>query len=280
MEPTLPTWATQLMWNVLIWTALVSFLTSVLLRFLPLPGVAEDQIHNRVYLIVYNILRRVSVNAPYQPNRNGNGGAKVAGILLLALLLPAGSILAQSTQVDVSFACDPAPISKKITGGVPSLKDTLYCEVFAVNNTAEARAVTPAAVYIAARVAGFAVVGPATAEFLMNRIVTLHWSTQLTNFGGDGMAMAGAVGAYTGRFPGWLSASLPVAGILLKELGGRIAPRAPDFTGLRAAVLKDNIALMPGEGRSWIFFATAAPEKCVNGFITAMPIQLVATPTR
>jgi hypothetical protein len=276
MEPSLPPWATQLIWNALIWTALVSFLSSIILRFLPQPGAAEDQIHSRIYLIVYNVLRRIALNAPYQANRNGNGGApgRLVPLVLCVLCASAVNSPAQvQTQIQVSFQPNPAAVVNKITGGGPSMKNLLLYDVSIYNASPEARAVTPGAVLMAAQHSGIATVGPAQTRFLFQRVEALHWKALILNGLGWGTSIAGVAIGYKGQMAPWLIAALPVAGTAFQEFERKLSGKMPDFGGISDVLLKDDFALMPGASRSLVMFATAGPDKTVFGEISALPIS-------
>jgi hypothetical protein len=272
MEPSLPPWATQLIWSALIWTALVSFLSSIILRFLPQPGAAEDQIHSRVYLIVYNVLRRIALNAPYQANRNGNGGAP-GRLVPLVLCVLCASAVNSPAQVQVSFQPNPAAVVQKITGGVPSMKNLLIYDVSIYNASPEARALTPGAVLMAAQHSGIATVGPAQTRFLFQRVEALHWKALILNGLGWGTSIAGVAIGYKGQMAPWLIAALPVAGTAFQEFERKLSGKMPDFGGISDVLLKDDFALMPGASRSLVMFATAGPDKTVFGEISALPIS-------
>lgn len=186
---------------------------------------------------------------------------RIIGIIAI-IALSATPSSAQTVQV--SFSQQTDAVVKKITGGVPSMKNVMIYEVIACNNSTDTRSLHSGYLYQAAQKSKIAVVGPQAANFLFTRVQRLHWMTMALNAAQWGSFAAGILaGADTIAIPSALKGALPLLSQGFKQASDKIQGDIPDFAPLAKSILDDQLALPPGTCKMGMIFATSGPAEPV-----------------
>lgn len=177
--------------------------------------------------------------------------------LFLAICVICGSLFA---QVQVSFAPQGDVVTRKITGGVKSLKGYRLYQVIVYSP--EARVVDAGAIYMAAQRAKIATVGPEAAGFVLQRAEAWHpyaIAVRVLQWGILGAAILGSSG--TVSLPEGARTALPFVGEGLRQAETKLEGRAPDFAWLNKNILDGPLGVTAGASQIRYILATAGPDE-------------------
>jgi hypothetical protein len=196
-------------------------------------------------------------------------------LIVTALLL---ADLADAQTVQVSFVAQTTAVSKKISGGIPSLKGLTMVQSAACNSTPQTVSFHSGLIYQAALKNKIAALGPEETDFLFQRMENLHPMIVAAK---GAQQMTGLIGILSATDTLALSSAwrgaLPLGAQIFKGIADSMQGH-PDFNALRRSLISDQIALPPGTCKFNLLFATAAPAEPVFAEIQAIAIPAPLPP--